>query len=193
MVDAVTVLVLTVNVALVAPAATVTLEGTVATDVLLLESATCAPPDGAGPLSVTVPVEEFPPVTLVGLNVSEVRVGVGGAAGFTVSEAVLVTPAKVAEIVTVVDALTALVLTVNVALVAPSATVTLEGTVATDVSLLESATCAPPDGAGPLSVTMPVEEFPPVTLVGLNVREVRVGVGGAVGFTVSEAVLVTPA
>ena len=91
-VDAVTVLVLTVNVALVAPAATVTLEGTVATDVLLLESATCAPPDGAGPLSVTVPVEDFPPVTLVGLNVSEVRVGAGGAAGFTVSEAVLVTP-----------------------------------------------------------------------------------------------------
>src|SRR5439155_303864 len=50
--------------------------------------------------------------------------------------------------VTVVDAVTALVLTVNVALVAPAVTVTLEGTVATDVSLLESATCAPPDGAG---------------------------------------------
>jgi len=92
-----------------------------------------------------------------------------------------------------VDAETVLVLTVNVALVAPAATVTLDGTVATDVSLLESATCAPPDGAGPLSVTVPVEEFPPVTLVGLNVSEVRVGVGGAVGFTVSEADLVTPA
>ena len=39
--------------------------------------------------------------------------------------------------VTVVDAETALVLTVNVALVAPAATVTLDGTVATDVSLLE--------------------------------------------------------
>ena len=92
-----------------------------------------------------------------------------------------------------VDAETALVLTVNVALVAPAATVTMEGTVATDVSLLESATCAPPDGAGPLSVTVPVEEFPPVTLVGLNASEVRVGVGGAAGFTVSEAALVTPA
>src|SRR5438445_13641985 len=94
---------------------------------------------------------------------------------------------------TVVDAVTALVLTVNVALVAPAATVTLEGTVATDVSLLESATCAPPDGAGPLSVTMPVEEFPPVTLVGLNVREVRVGVGGAVGVSVSGAAVGTAA
>ena len=66
MVDAATALVLTVNDALVAPAATVTLAGTLAAVVLLLESATCAPPVGAGPLSVTVPVEEFPPVTLVG-------------------------------------------------------------------------------------------------------------------------------
>src|SRR5438132_13941480 len=80
-----------------------------------------------------------------------------------------------------VDAETVLVLTANVALVAPSATVTLEGTVATDVSLLESATCAPPDGAGPLSVTMPVEESPPVTVVGVSDSGVRVGVGGDVG------------
>ncbi len=185
--------VFTVNVALVAPAGMNTLDGTLAVP-LLLERMTVTPPAGAGALSVTLPVEDCtPPMTVLGFKVSEDSVGGGGGAGFTVSEAVLVTPAKVAEIVTVVDALTALVLTVNVALVAPSATVTLEGTVATEVSLLESATCAPPDGAGPLSVTVPVEEFPPVTLVGLNVREVRVGVGGAVGFTVSEAVLVTPA
>jgi len=46
--------------------------------------------------------------------------------------------------VTAVDATTPLVLTVNVALVAPAATVTLEGTVAAAVLLLESATCAPP-------------------------------------------------
>lgn len=93
MVDAETALVETVNVALVAPAATVTLNGTAAMEVLLLESATCAPPDGAGPLRLTVPVDEFPPVTLAGLSVNEVSVGGGGAAGFTVSEAVLVTPA----------------------------------------------------------------------------------------------------
>ena len=93
MVDAVTALVLTVNVALVAPAATVTLEGTLAAVVLLLESATIAPPDGAGPLSVTVPVEDCtPPTTLVGFSESEERVGAGGAAGVTVSEADLVAP-----------------------------------------------------------------------------------------------------
>src|SRR5712671_1881834 len=74
---------------------------------------------------------------------------------------------------TVVDAATALVLTVKDALVAPAATVTLEGTLAAVVLLLESVTCAPPVGAGPLSVTVPVEEFPPVTLVGFSEIEER--------------------
>ena len=92
-----------------------------------------------------------------------------------------------------VDALTALVLTVNVALVAPAATVTLDGTRATVVLLLESATDAPPAGAAPLNVTVPVDEFPPVTLVGFNARELSVTAGGAAGCTVSEAVLLTPA
>jgi len=92
-VDAVTALVLTVKAALVAPAATVTLEGTLAAAVLLLESVTSAPPDGAGPLNVTVPVEVcVPPITLVGLSVSDESVTAGGGAGVTVIEAVLVTP-----------------------------------------------------------------------------------------------------
>ena len=92
-VDAVSALVLTVNVALVAPAGTVTLAGTLAAAVLLLESVTSAPPDGAGPLNVTVPVEDcVPPITLVGLSVSDESVTAGGGAGATVIEAVLVTP-----------------------------------------------------------------------------------------------------
>ena len=90
--DALTALVLTVNVALVAPAATVTLDGTRAAVVLLLDNATDAPPAGAAPLNVTVPVDEFPPVTLVGFSASELSVTAGGAAGWTVSEADLVTP-----------------------------------------------------------------------------------------------------
>ena len=93
--------------------------------------------------------------------------------------------------VTVVDAAAALVLTVNVALVAPATTVTLEGTRAAPL-LLESATVAPPAGAAPLSVTVPVEEFPPVTLVGFSPSEARVGGGGAAGVTASEAVRVAP-
>ena len=91
MVHEATALVVTTNVALVAPAAIVTPGGTLAAP-LLLESATCAPPVGAAPLNVTVPVEEFPPTTLVGFSESEERVGGGGGAGVTVSEAVVVTP-----------------------------------------------------------------------------------------------------
>ena len=93
--------------------------------------------------------------------------------------------------VTVVDEATALVLTANVALVAPAAIVTLAGTLAAPL-LLESATGAPPVGAGPLNATVPVEEFPPATLVGFSESEERVGGGGGAGVTVSEAVVVTP-
>ena len=89
--------------------------------------------------------------------------------------------------VTVLDAATALVLTVKVALVVPARMVTLAGTVAAAVLLLERVTDAPPAGAGPLSVTVPVEELPPVTLAGLRLNEERVA-----GVTVSKAVWVPP-
>lgn len=55
------VLLVTVNVALVAPARTTTLAGTVAFAVLLLVNFTVAPSKGAGPSKVTVPVEVAPP------------------------------------------------------------------------------------------------------------------------------------
>jgi len=73
-----------VNVLLVAFAAIVTLVGTVAT-ALLLPTVTSAPPAGAGPFSVTVPVDALPPRTDVGLNVTELRV-----AAVTVKVAVFV-------------------------------------------------------------------------------------------------------
>jgi len=95
--------------------------------------------------------------------------------GFTVSEAVLVTPEYDAEMVTGVEAVTALVVTVKLALLAPAATVTLAGTPPAPLSL-ESSTCAPPVGAGPLSVTVPVEDCaPPVTLVGFSASEESAG------------------
>src|SRR5467141_3405194 len=98
--------VVTVKVALVAPAGTVTLGGTVAA-VLLLPSETAAPPAEAGPLRVTVPCEVPPAVTDVGLRVSPLAVGpvpLGGGlpVGLTVSVAVLVTPAPDTEMVTAV-------------------------------------------------------------------------------------------
>ena len=70
-------LVVMVNVAVVAPAATVTLAGACAAAVLLLESVTTAPPAGAGLSSVTVPVEGFPPVTDAGLTLTELSAATG--------------------------------------------------------------------------------------------------------------------
>jgi len=59
----------TVNEAEVAFAATVTVAGTDAAAVLLLDRFTTIPPAGAAAESVTVPVElAMPPITLVGLS-----------------------------------------------------------------------------------------------------------------------------
>ena len=66
-------LVVTVNVAVVAFGATVTLAGTLAAPVLLLDRLTTAPLAGAGPVKVTVPVEVVPPITVVGFRLTEVR------------------------------------------------------------------------------------------------------------------------
>ena len=66
----VTLLVETVKVALVDPAGTVTLAGTVAAVVLLLDSETARPPDGAAEVRVTVPVAELPPTTVAELRLS---------------------------------------------------------------------------------------------------------------------------
>jgi hypothetical protein len=74
--------VVAVKVALVNPAATVTVGGT-CTAVLLLDRLTTAPPLGATPLKNTLPVEEYPPVTVVGLKLNPLTVG-----GFTVRVAV---------------------------------------------------------------------------------------------------------
>ena len=68
-------------------------------------------------------------------------------------------------------AATGFVATVKVIDVLPTGTVTLGGTVATEVLPLERVTIAPPSGAAPLRVTVPVEEKPPTTLAGLSVRE----------------------
>jgi len=81
--------VLTVKVALLAPAAMLTLAGTVAADVLLLERVTTAPEDGAAALSVTVPWDVLPPITPVGFSVNELT----AEAVVTESEVICVTPA----------------------------------------------------------------------------------------------------
>ena len=84
----VTAVVVALNAADTLPAGTVTLAGTV-TDRLLFVRVTTAPPVGAGALNVTVPVEEFPPTTVVGFSDT---VDNPAAAGLTVSTAVLLAP-----------------------------------------------------------------------------------------------------
>jgi hypothetical protein len=94
-------------------------------------------------------------------------------------------------IVTVVLEATGLVVAVNVAIVAPARTVTLAGTWAAAGLFEVRLTTAPPVGAGPLSVTVPVEGLPPTTEVGVRLMELRTG-AEAVMVTARVAVRVTP-
>jgi len=158
-VDVVTLVVLTVNVAVVAPAATTTVAGTVAFE-LLDERLTVVPLGPACPLNVTVPVDVLPPITDVGE-----RARPDSPAGLTVKGAVSVVPFKVAEIVAVTVLATPLVFTVKVTVVWPLNTVAEFGTVA--LALFDdSETTVPPVGAGPFRVIVPVDEAPPMTVVG---------------------------
>jgi hypothetical protein len=72
----------------------------------------------------------------------------------TVNVADIDAPAYVAVITTLMFVTTVDVSMMNVVLRAPPGTMTLAGTLAVPVSLLESNTSAPPDGAGLASVTV---------------------------------------
>ena len=69
--------------ALVAPAGTVTLEGTVTTAGWLLVRVTDAPPAGAAPVRLTTACDEPPPVTVAGVRVRLETVTAPGEAGST--------------------------------------------------------------------------------------------------------------
>jgi len=168
----VTAVVVMEKLALTALAATVTLAGTVATVVLLLDSVTMAPPAGAAVVNVTAPVDPVPPTTLVGLTVTEERLG-AAATGSTVNTAEREAPPKLPEIVTAVEAATDAVVAVKIALVAPAGTVTLAGTPTRVALLLPRLTVAPAAGAAALSVAVPVEGVPPVTVEGLTASDER--------------------
>src|SRR6478736_2511045 len=94
-------MVVTGNVAVVAPAATTTLDGTPTSVVFELRNATIAPPAPAGAESVTRPLVDVPPTILVLVSVTPVSTG--AMAGITVNVVALVTPPYDAEIVVDVD------------------------------------------------------------------------------------------
>ena len=185
--------VVAVNVADLAPAAMVTVAGTV-TELDPLVRATLNPPTGALLLIATVPVELAPPATDAGLNVTAVTLG-----AVTVRSAVLVTPFAVAETVPVVSTPTGTPVTVKVAVVLPAETETV-GLTVTAAELLLRATPMFPAGAALVSVTVAVAVDPPATLVGAIVKEATRGavtVSGAVScrppaFAVIVAVLSAP-
>ena len=102
-----------------APEATVTLLGVTALELLEVRLTT-VPPEGAFPLSVTVPFDELPPTTEAGETVIPV-----GTAGLTVTITVIATFPDLAVTVTGVAVDTTELAIVNVAVVDPEGTVTL--------------------------------------------------------------------
>src|SRR5690242_12161281 len=90
---------------------------------------------------------------------------VGATLGTTFTVACTEAPCHVAVRVTFFAVLTGCVVAVKDADVAPAGMVTLAGTAAVAGSLLDSATTAPPDGAGPLSSTVAGAGLPPKALV----------------------------
>jgi len=92
------------------------------------------------------------------------------------STAVLPVPARVAVMVTGFwppPNCPVKVVTVKVAALCPAGTVTVDGTRAFRVSLLVSVIVRPLAGAGPLKVTVPVEDAGAVTVVGFNASDTR--------------------
>ena len=144
------------NVWLVDPSGIATVAGADAV-ALLVASATTAPPGGAGPVSVTVPVTVDPAATesadsemFCSVSLPMVRV------------VATLAPLYVAVINTFAASELATV-AVNVCVRPPWATTTLAGTVTTAL-LLASVMVAPPAGAAPSSVTVPVIVATPTTV-----------------------------
>jgi hypothetical protein len=76
---------------------------------------------------------------------------------------------------------TAYVVIGKLALVAPARTVTLAGTDAAAGSSLDSGIWTPPAGAAAVSVTVPLDESPPITSLGLTITLASAGVDVLVG------------
>ena len=165
------------NVAVVAPAGTVTDGGTEATCGSPLARPTVVD-TAAAPLSRTVPVETEPAKTLDGLRESVIAQ--------TFSTADRVTPPAAADTVIALDARTWDVVTTNEAPVAPGLTETVPGTDAAG-SLDDRLTVNPAAGAGPLKATAAADVPPPTTEVGESESVVTAG-----GETVNVAVRVAP-
>jgi hypothetical protein len=163
-----TVDVATVKVAVVAPDATNTVTGVV-TDFELLVILMVIPAAGAGPLRVTVTVDDCPPLTLEGFRVNSDSV-----AASTVKGAISDPDAVIATTWASILLATGTVDTLNVTEVDPAGTNTLEMTLTSGLTQAND-TLKPPLGAGELILKVPVTPLPPVTTPALRVTLVRIG------------------
>jgi hypothetical protein len=121
--------VVTLKLAEVWPAGTLTMPGTCAADELFVASVTEIPPEGEGELKKTVPVALVPPATLVGLIAMDCSKGGAFGSGATLTKIDLVTPPALAKTFPpVVSPETGLVPMEKVLVLFPAATVTFAGT-----------------------------------------------------------------
>jgi hypothetical protein len=116
-----------------------------------------------------VPVAEVPPVTVFGETTKLVI-----CAGKIVNRVVLIVPLTEALIVIRIEPLTPNVVMVKELVVAPSGMVIVLG-IPASVVLAESATVAPPMGAGWWRVIVPLTELPPTIVEGATVTLCRSG------------------
>lgn len=155
---AVTTFVSMINVAVVAPAGTITVAG--ATSGSAAVNDTVAPTAGAAAVRVTVPVTFVPPTTVVAFNTMEASAA---------SRAVTVSAADCADVPLSDAAMVAVPIatpvTVNEALDAPAAIATVAGTVTTAGLLLDSEMLTPAAGAAVVIVTVPCPLAPADTVV----------------------------
>ena len=156
------------NDAAVSPGLTNTDAGTVAR-AWLLARATLTPAEGAGPSSMTVPIDCCPPTNEVGFSARDLM-----EVGFTVNDAETDLPPVVAVTFIVLAVVTWLGAKRKVACSAP-------GPIETDLGPPHKAeeaeritlTCAL--GAGELIDTVPVIGLPPATAVGVRLIDVKTG------------------
>src|SRR5206468_4098215 len=192
-------------VALVVPAATVTLAGTAATVGLALLRLTTAPPVGAALVSVTEPCDELPPTTEVEATLTADRLAAGGGGGAAcavkrrTAENGPATPEELMArtrqksrwagrpLMVACDAVT-------VWLENPGrgGTSTIGGPRAAERLLVASVTDAPPASALAFRNTVPLTLLPPVTPATLSITEVSASAAFGSGPTLMNVDFVTP-
>ena len=139
-----------VKVVVVAPAATITVDGTDRAEASVLTSVTAVPPLGAGRETATVQVAELDAVRLVEPQVSDET----DITPVTVNVSDLLEEPRVAVRIGFWLVVIAFAVATKAALVAPDATSTEAGAVSAAVMLLASTTVVPPAGAALEMVTV---------------------------------------